>query len=285
VAAWHEGEVASGPLMGRGVVLLGHGTKDAEGMAEFLAYARAVGERSGDAVSAGVLEYPSAELPPIQTAFDLSAEAGLDELVVLPALLFFAGHTRDDVPAEVEQAQARHPQLRIAVAGPLGTDERLLAAIEDRVAPFEPDGQTAVLLVGRGSLNSEANADLHKTARMLWDRNGYGWVEAAYVSLVPPDVAAGIERCVRLGAKRVLVMPYFLNTGVLVKRIARQARAWQGPAEVGVAGHLGLHPLIVALLQERLDQARSGVCPCQAAAGCRIPSLRCARGTECLLPV
>jgi len=231
-------------------------------------------------VFVGVLEYSSTEAPQIQAAFDSAAEAELDELVALPALLHFAGHTRDDMPDQVQLARARHPELRITLAGPLGIDERLLGAVEERLAPMEGDEDTAVLLVGRGSTNSEANADLFKTARLLWDRNRFGWVEAGFVSLAPPGVMAGIERCFRLGARRVIVMPYFLNTGVLVKRIRQQAA--QVSAGIEVAEHLGAHPLVVDVLIERLEQARAGVCACQAASGCRIPSLQCGRGALCL---
>lgn len=267
--------------MSRGIVLMGHGTKDPEGVAEFLGYTEALRERTGETVCTGVLEFPSEFVPAIQAAFDMAAAAGLDDVVALPALLFFAGHTQDDMPAEVARAQARHPEMRISFAGPLGIDVRVLRALEDRLEPFEPDEDTAVLLVGRGSSFSEANADLFKTARMLWDRNHFGWAEAAFVSIAPPDVVTGIERCLRLGAKRVVVAPYFLNTGVLVKRIAQQARATL--SSVRLAQHLGLHPLVIETLLDRLSQARAGVCPCQAAAGCRIPSMSCSR-VECLLP-
>jgi len=171
--------------------------------------------------------------------------------------------------------------MAISFAGPLGSDERLLQAVEARLAPLAPDGDTAVLLVGRGSLYSEANADLFKTARMLWDRNGFGWVEAAFVSVAPPGVAEGIERCLRLGAKRVVVAPYFLNTGVLVKRIAQQARATL--PGVLLAEHLGLQALVMDVLVERVSQARAGVCPCQATSSCRLPTMSCNR-TGCLLP-
>ena len=258
---------------------MGHGTKDREGLAEFEGYATALRARSGEFVASGVLEFPGPVVPDIQAAFDAAAEAGLDEVAALPALLFFAGHAQEDMPAEVLRARARHPHLRIPFAGPLGADERLLTVLEDRLAPAEPDERTAVLLVGRGSLFSEANADLYKTARMLWDRSRFGWVEAAFVSVAPPSVAEGIERCKRLGAERIIVAPYFLNTGVLVKRIAQQARA----AGATPVQHLGLHPLVIDMLLDRLAQARGGVCPCQAAAGCRIPSVSCSR-VECLLP-
>ncbi|MBV8084909.1 MAG: sirohydrochlorin chelatase [Chloroflexi bacterium] len=259
-------------------MLLGHGTKDAEGVAEFLQLVAAVADRTGEPVFPGVLEYPGHDLPDVQSAFDLAIDVRLDEVTVLPALLFFAGHTREDVPAELEAARARHPGLQVRVAGPLGADERLLEVVEARLEPFEQTAASAVLLVGRGSLVSEANADLYKTARMLWDRNQFGAVEAAFVSVAPPGVAEGVERCRQLGAREVIVAPYFVNTGVLVKRIAEQALAAGGqPAQ-----HLGVHPLLVDVLVQRLAEARAGLCPCQAGHGCRIPELRCPRGASCL---
>ncbi|MBV8086588.1 MAG: sirohydrochlorin chelatase [Chloroflexi bacterium] len=263
--------------MSRGIALLGHGTKDAEGVAEFLELADVLRERADEPVFAGVLEYPTDGLGTVSEAFASAARARVDELVALPALLHFAGHTRDDIPSAVARARAAHPAMDIRLAGPLGYEERMLAALEDRVSAFGGGDDAALLVVGRGSLNSEANADLFKMARLLWDRGGLGIVEAAFVSLAPPGVAAGIERCRRLGAERVVVAPYFLNTGVLVKRIGEQARA--DGAEV--APHLGLHPLVVDVLLDRLAQARAGLCPCTAAAGCRLPEAACRRELAC----
>jgi sirohydrochlorin cobaltochelatase len=254
-------------------VLLGHGTKDPEGVAEFLGYLEGVRQRTEVIVHAGALEYPGPELPDIQTAFDRAVADGATEVIGLPVLLFFAGHSREDMPEQVAHARLRHPGVLFSLAGPIGIDERVFSALEDRLQPFGQDERTAVLLVGRGALNSEANADLHKAARMLWDRNRYGWVEASFVSVAPVSVRQGIDRCARLGAERVVVIPYFLNTGVLVKRIAQQASHSQ--VKVEVAPHLGLHPLVFEILMDRLEKARSGICPCQSVMPCRISEYSC----------
>jgi sirohydrochlorin cobaltochelatase len=259
---------------------LGHGSQNQEGQVELLALAEGLRRQTAGPVTAGVLEYPAAELPDIQAAFADAAEAGATELVALPALLHFAGHAKEDMPAQVAIARALHPDIHIILAGPLGYDDRLLRVVEERLAPFAAGEDTAVLLVGRGSTDPEANADLFKLARLLWDRNRFGWVEASFVSLAPPGVAAGIERCLKLGAQRVVVMPYFLCTGVLVKRIAEQALQIEGNIEV--ASHLGVHELVIEVLLDRLGQARAGVCPCLAAAGCRLPNATCGRGALCL---
>ena len=267
--------------MSTAIVLLGHGTKDADGTAEFLQYVEELRRRSGWPVSAGVLEYPSAELPDIQEAFRAAAASGASQIVGLPALLHFAGHARTDMPAQLRQAQDAHPELDIRLAGPLGFDDRLLAAVELRLAGQSNDADTAVLLVGRGSLDDAANADLFRTARMLWSRNRYGSVEAAFVSLAPPDVACGIERCVRLGARTVLVAPYFLNDGVLVKRIAQQAS--HASVDVRVVSHIGVQSIVCDVMLDRLAQARTGMCPCRSATGCRLPALNCAQEAACLV--
>jgi sirohydrochlorin cobaltochelatase len=263
--------------LSRGIVLLGHGTKDPGGVAEFLELAELLRSRTGEPVFAGVLEYPAPSLGTIADAFSAAVAAGLTEVVALPALLHFAGHTRDDIPAQVGLARSLHPSLDIRLAGPLGYEERMLAALADRVSGLAGGPEAALLVVGRGSFNSEANADLFKGARLMWDRGGFGIVEAAFVSLAPPGVAAGIERCRRLGARQVVVAPYFLNTGVLVKRIGEQARA----AGAEVAPHLGLHPLVLDVLLDRLAQARAGLCPCVAAGGCRLPEAACPHELAC----
>jgi sirohydrochlorin cobaltochelatase len=256
------------------VVLLGHGTQDAEGVAEFLGYVEGIRRRWGGIVTAGVLEYPSDALPDIPTAFAQAIEQGADDLIALPVLLFFAGHARRDVPGEVMRMRERYPDHNIRLAGPIGVQEALIDVVEERLRPFVDRDGTAVLLVGRGALDAEANADLFKIARLLWERRRFPWVEASFISVAQPFLPAGLERCRQLGARRVIVVPYFLNTGVLVKRIATQAHL--SGIEVTVTPHLGLHAQVLDLLLQRLQQAQAGICACRSAMPCRMAGLGCA---------
>ena len=250
------------------VVLMGHGSRDAAGAAEFAALAEALRQlRPEWSIAAGVLEFPSAEVPSIQEAFDQAVAHGARRIIAAPVLLFRAGHAKDDMPREIEAARFRHPAVEIAGTADLGTAEALLDLVADRVAEVgarEPAGLgesvdatgTAVLLVGRGSTHPEANAELFRMARLLWERGGAAFVEAAFVSLTTPSVPDGIERCVRLGAGRVVVIPYFLNTGILVKRIADQAAEAQAkyPDRVLMTGqHFGLDDRLVGLIADRIE--------------------------------
>ncbi len=107
----------------------------------------------------------------------------------------------------------------------------LLAALRQRLDDVLGGGartprdraDVTVLLVGPGSADSAANAELGAAARMLWEGSGYAGVEPAYVSGAAPDVPAGLERCAALGARRIVVLPY---EGVASERLWAQAEGW-----------------------------------------------------------
>jgi len=119
----------------------------------------------------------------------------------------------------------------------------------------------AVVLVGRGSTDPDACADMVKLARLLEDGRGLGSVQAAFAAMSHPDVEEALDRCRRLGAKRIAVVPLFLFAGVLVDRVAERARRWASdhPAiEVVVGGHLGPDHRLAALVVERHREAVTG---------------------------
>jgi cobalt/nickel transport system ATP-binding protein len=118
-----------------------------------------------------------------------------------------------------------------------------------------------VLLVGRGATDPDACADLVKLARLLADGRGLGLVEPAFVAMAAPSIEDGLERCRRLGADRIVVLPLFLFTGVLVERIGQRTAAWaaEHPAvQVAAAGHLGADSRLADLVAERAHEARHG---------------------------
>ena len=135
-------------------------------------------------------------------------------------------------------------------------DERLSAAV-----PEEEREETAVLLVGRGSSDPDANSDLAKIARLFYEGRPYPLVEHAFVSLAPPDVPTALERLRRLGFGRVAVFSYFLFTGVLEERIRNQSAAFarEHPGfRVSYAGYFGPEGRIADLILERYREALEG---------------------------
>ena len=109
------------------IVLMGHGSRDPEGVHEFLALAHAVQTAAPDRnVRVGMLEFPSAVAPSIQDALDACAAEGASEVQAVPILLCDAGHAKADMPAQVAQGRRRHPELKITACPPLGIHQGLL---------------------------------------------------------------------------------------------------------------------------------------------------------------
>lgn len=238
------------------LLLVGHGSRSAAGVAEYWALARAVQDHApGLAVGCGFIELAE---PDLATAIDALVERGAASVVAVPLVLLGAGHLKNDGPSVLHAARARHPGTTFRYARDLGIHPSVLAVAEDRVRAADADG---VVLVGRGSTDPDANADLYKVSRLLADAVGLGVVEPAFVSLAPPSVPAALDRARRLGAQRIAVVPYFLFRGVLVERIRVQTTAWAADhpsLDVRHGAHLGPDPRIARLVLERHDEAIRG---------------------------
>lgn len=266
------------------LLLMCHGSRDAGGVGELHQLVAAVREAADRPVRAGVLEFDGPGNPSIQDAFDDLVAAGARRIVAQPLLLLCGDHDREDMPAQAEQACRRHPGVEVILGDHLGQHDALLDIAADRAHEAEERmggaiAGTALLLCARGSLRAESNACLQKIARLLWERTRprHPWVEGCFISLAPPGVADGLQRCVALGARRVVVVPYFLNTGLLVRRIAEEALAAEprlGGTELWVARHMGVDERLVRLILQRAAEAvagrsPAGYCshPCRAACG------------------
>ena len=133
--------------------------------------------------------------------------------------------------------------------------ERISAAAHAVDEPY------AVLVVGRGSTDPDANADVCKDARLLWEGREYEFTETAFVSLARPSVTEGLERCRRLGARRITVARYFLFPGVLPDRVAAQAAAYASAhpgLDIRCTDVLGDCDEIAGLVAERYREAIEG---------------------------
>jgi sirohydrochlorin cobaltochelatase len=205
------------------LLIAGHGTTDPGGAEQFRRFAARVGRRHGAAVAGGFIELSP---PPLGEAVTGLIADGARRIAAVPLMLVAAGHAKGDIPAALARERQRNPGLSIAYGRPLGAHPTILALLRERLGALKPDPGTTVLLVGRGSSDPDANAEVARAARLLAETSDVAGVEYAFISLATPGVPAGLDRCAALGATRIVVLPYFLFTGVLPRRVVDQAAAW-----------------------------------------------------------
>jgi len=249
-----------------GVMVCGHGSRDIEAIREFEAVARGIRERLPQyEVESGFLEFAQ---PIIRDGLDKLHERKVREILAVPGMLFAAGHAKNDIPSVLATYEAAHPSIPIHYGRELGIDGKLLAAAGTRLreamaAAGEgvPLAETMLVVVGRGASDPDANSNVAKVMRMLWEGFGFGWGETAYSGVTFPLVEPGLEHAAKLGYRRIVVFPYFLFTGVLVKRIYDQTdlvAARHPEIEFLKAPYLKDHPLVLDSFAERVEEILTG---------------------------
>jgi sirohydrochlorin ferrochelatase len=125
------------------------------------------------------------------------------------------------------------------------------------MSPADP--RIAIILVDHGSRRDESNDLLLAVAEAYRQHSGCDIVEPAHMELADPSLASAFARCVARGARRVVVMPYFLAPGRHgsedVPRLAAEAAAPHPCVEYEVAAPLGLHQLMLEIIDQRVAEA------------------------------
>jgi sirohydrochlorin cobaltochelatase len=248
------------------VMICGHGSRDDNAIEEFNKLAGHLSKRLPDFdVESGFLEFAT---PIIRTGLDKLKQRGAEKIVCLPGMLFAAGHVKNDLPSEVNNFGAENPGIEMIFGRELAVDKKLLEAARQRIeaaenqAPSEVERKdTLLMVVGRGTNDPDANSNVSKVARMLWEGMGFGWAEVSYSGVASPLVDAGLANAVKLGYRRIIVFPYFLFTGILVRRIydwADEAAAAHPEVEILKASYLNDHELLIDTFVERVEEALQG---------------------------
>ncbi|MFM7264371.1 MAG: sirohydrochlorin chelatase [Cyanobium sp.] len=259
-----------GPL---GVLVCGHGSRNRLAVEEFASLAEQL--RCSLAplpVAHGYLEFAR---PILRDGLEELRHQGVRHVLAVPAMLFAAGHAKNDIPS-VLNTWAAETGLRVDYGRELGVDRKMIQAAGARIRdalvaadaaalaaglPPVPAHDTLLVVVGRGSSDPDANSNVAKVTRMLVEGFGFGWGETLYSGVTFPLVEPGLRQVVRLGYRRVVVFPYFLFSGVLVSRIVQHSRlvaADHPEVEFLEASYLGDHPAVLATFRERVADVLRG---------------------------
>ena len=252
--------------MNTGIMVCGHGSRDAGAVAEFEKLAVAIRDRAdGTPVEYGFLEFAT---PIIRDGLGNLVDQGVTDILAVPGMLFAAGHAKNDIPSVLNTWSTGQDGIDIRYGRELSIDLKMLKAAGDRidealdaVGRDVPVDETLLVVVGRGASDPDANSNVAKVMRMLWEGFGFGWGETAYSGVTFPLVEPGLEHATKLGYRRIVVFPYFLFTGVLVRRIYdyTDAVAARYPdIEFVKAPYLNDHPMVIETFMDRIEEIRTG---------------------------
>ena len=249
----------------QGLLLVGHGTRDPLGRAEFLQTVALVRERCGGVpVECGFLELAE---PTIGAGVEAFVRRGVSQIIAAPVLLFAAGHAKEDIPRELASAANRFPGVGVCQARPLEchpailelSAERFRAALAttaDESQNCRATDSTLWILVGRGSSDPEAIAKVHEFAVARRQLTPVSQVAVAFVAAAQPRLPQTLVEAATSLAERIVVQPHLLFHGEVLHEIRNQvsAIAERFPAKQWlVTDHLGVSQKVVEAI---LDLAK-----------------------------
>ncbi len=251
-----------------GVMICGHGSRSKSAVTEFAVLAEKLAPMFPNwPVEYGYLEFAT---PVIKTGLDKLRKQGATHVLAVPGMLFAAGHAKNDIPSVLNTYASKHG-ITIQYGRELAVDLKMLQAAGDRISAAlaeadaangpVPRSETCLVVIGRGASDPDANSNISKIARMLWEGMGFGWAEVGYSGVTFPLVQPCLEHVTRLGFKRIVVFPYFLFSGILIDRIygfTDEVADAHPDIEIIKAGYLNDHPEVIATFADRVSEILNG---------------------------
>jgi len=208
------------------ILICGHGSRNKLAITEFQELTKFIQKRYPNfLVEYGFLEFAK---PSLVDALDKLRDLSIKKVIAIPAMLFAAGHVKNDIPSLLMN-YSNKTGIEIIYGRELGINNLMISAACERVKDVLKQNNTLkpeeslLVVVGRGSSDPDANSNVSKITRMIVEGIGLGWAETVFSGVTFPLVEACLKNVVRLGYKNIIIFPYFLFSGVLVTRIKRQS--------------------------------------------------------------
>ena len=250
-----------------GIMICGHGSRSKSAEAEFGLLAERLKERYPDTpIEYGFLEYSA---PNIHMGLNSLKNQGVNHIVAVPGMLFAATHAKNDIPSVLTTYQEKNPEISVSYGRELALHPEMIAAFEARI--LQALGvdhihlgdlyETMLVVVGRGTSDTYANAEAAKLTRIISENMGFGWSETVYSGVTFPSVGQGLEMALKLGYKKIVVAPYFLFSGKLIDRIYNYVDrvAKMAPDVTFIKAHyLADQDHVINTFVERISEAQTG---------------------------
>jgi len=252
----------------RPLLMIGHGTRDENGRQVFMEFVETY--QKLDQSRPVIPCFLELTAPTIAQGVDFCVQQGYKEISALPILLFAARHNKFDVTNELDRTRLKYPDVKFHYGRHFGINPSILNLWQQRLAKLDTEQynplhisrqETVLLFVGRGSSDPDANGDVAKFARILWEGSDYQTVETCFIGISHPRLEEGFKRALLYKPKRIIVLPYFLFMGALMKKIFRISKEHQQlytDVQVDCLPEMGIQPELLELIREREIETQLG---------------------------
>jgi sirohydrochlorin cobaltochelatase len=209
----------------RGILLIGHGTREKQGTDEFFELSQRLANLCPYPVAASLLEFQE---PTIAQAWDSLVRQQVQHIHVAPLLLFAAGHAKSDIPDEIAKASAKTLGITHDQCIPLSRARSIVELVQKRIETTlhsvpTPAFRTAILMVGRGSHDPCARSDMLVLSELIRSRIPVASVHTAFYAMTTPTVPEMLDEIAsQPGIGSIVVHPHLLFQGRLFDAIAKQ---------------------------------------------------------------
>src|SRR3989338_8497187 len=120
--------------------------------------------------------------------------------------------------------------------------------------------EQAVVLVGHGSKLAGSNEAIECVVKALEKKEPSTFFLVAFLELQSPNIPEAIRQSIEHGAREVIVIPYFVQTGRHVvqdiPKIVLEAQTAYPGVKVRLGEYLGFDERIVSVVFEKVRKAR-----------------------------
>lgn len=119
--------------------------------------------------------------------------------------------------------------------------------------------KTAVIIVGHGSRNEPADLILKRIAAEVKKSGDFAMVEYAFLQYVQPGIDEALKECIRQGADKIVLVPFFMHPGKHVMKdvpsLIEKTKKQYPALEIIVTDFVGAHPEITKIVMDLAGKA------------------------------
>lgn len=210
-------------------------------------------------VEANIQEVCFLELasPSIEEGFRTCVKRGATEIVAIPVFLLAAGHVKKDIPFELRKLNEEYPDIKIVYGNPFGVSEVLVKAVYNGSGIKDYEEEVTLLLVARGSSDPETLQDMKWISSLFQKEENIKEVEICYLAAAEPKFEEKLREVVERKEKSVVVLPYLLFTGLLMKHVEKEVRQYE-LEEIKISPYLGKNEAFREMLIQKTEGILEG---------------------------